>query len=79
MDPEVLADYQENVDQSTEKHSDMLDELLLERQHFHEMKMNEIPLKEIKRERLDLVINRAGIPGKNFEERNKWKKCNQCD
>ena len=40
---------------------------------------NEIPLKEIKRERLDLVINRAGIPGKNFEERNKWKKCNQCD
>ena len=35
---------------------------------------NEIPLKEIKRERLDLVI-----PGKNFEERNKWNKCNQCD
>ena len=71
VDPEVLADYKENVAQSTEKHSDMLGELLLERQHFHEMKKNEIPLKEIKRERLDLVINRAGIPGENFEERNK--------
>ena len=72
VDPEVLADYKENVAQSTEKHSDMLDELLLERQHFHEIKKNEIPLKEIKRERLDLVLDRAGIPGKNFEERNEW-------
>ena len=70
VDPEVLADYQENVAESTEKHSDMLSNLLLERQHFHEMKKNEIPLKEIKRERLDLVISRAGIPGKNFEDRN---------
>merc|ERR1711884_217582 len=33
--------------------------------------MKEVPLKEIKRARLDLVINHAGIPGRNFEERNK--------
>ena len=69
-DPDVLQDYRDNFD-DVAQHSDMSREGLSERRNFHKSMWQAIPLREIKRERLDLVLKEAGIAGQTFEERNR--------
>ena len=69
-DPDVLQDYRDNFD-DVAQHSDMSREGLSERGNFHKSMWQAIPLREIKRERLDLVLKEAGIAGQTFEERNR--------
>ena len=66
-DPEVLQDYKDNFE-DVSQHSDMSREGLIERREFHRSEWQAIPLGEIKRERLEKVLNEAGIAGESFKK-----------
>ena len=70
-DPEVLEDYKEHIDANITSHSEMKTAGLIQRQNHHIAEKIKIPMVEIKRERLKLILYRAEVPGNNFEEKNK--------
>ena len=70
-DPEVLDDYKQHIDANITSYSEMQTAGLIQRQNHHVAEKNKIPLPEIKRERLKLILYRAEVPGDNFEEKNK--------
>ena len=70
-DPEVLQDYKEHIDANISSYSEMLVSGLTKRQKYHIAKKKEIPMEEIKRERLKKILDRAEVEGADFEEQNR--------
>ena len=70
-DPEVLQDYNDHIADKVNTYADMTEAGLLERQEYHRAQKNLIPLNKIKRERLQQLLNLAGVQGESFEEQNK--------
>mgnify|MGYP006062361667 CR=1 FL=1 len=70
-DPEVLQDYNDHIADKVNKYADMTEDGLLERQEYHRAEKNLIPLNEIKRQRLQQLLDYAMVEGDSFEEQNK--------
>ena len=70
-DPDVLKDYKEHINANIKGYSEMLAPGLRERQKYHIQQKENIPMEEIKRERLQMILDRAEVEGESFEEQNK--------
>ena len=70
-DPEVMKDYNDHTDVKVDTFSKMTTAGLLKRQEYHRAQKNLIPLNEIKRQRLQRLLDYAGVEGDSFEEQNK--------
>ena len=70
-DPDVLKDYKEHINADIKGYSQMLAPGLRERQKYHIQQKENIPMEEIKRERLQMILDRAEVEGESFEEQNK--------